>query len=459
MQMHDPLSSTPRDLGERPSALPYFFALTLFLVGNYYLYQGFRDSFTDIRFTEPLYLPAPGAVELVVNRPASFTIWNEVRTVIDGKPLRSSRELPANARFSVLNNENGETIEFSEFGGSKVSMGEQYERRSVGQFDIDSPGSYRVAVEGRFKERMFSIRQSFLATLFRALRIDLAWFALAWIAAPCLYFFTSRARSNYQEPEQISGMNWDGENSNAFSFSEHDPRFESDADSQEHRYGDRGFGRSRTRDSLSAEQSSSSRELETGSAFDYSPHDPRFESESDRREHEELSTPGSLIQRDRKREIFNFGKKKGVNARDAKIQAEAEKLLTQFFGPKKKKGRFKTRDEKPALDTGALAVFCHLCAFGGLFLPMFGNIVPPVLMLSISRGKGEFLEAHAKSSLNFQISSSIVFFVCMLFSVVFIGLLILPFYVLFWFVSVLKAASNAKQGKPAGYRFYIEFVK
>ncbi len=456
MHEQDPFTAGPLDLRERPSALPYLLALTLFLLGNYYLIQGVRESFSDIRFTEPLYLRAPGSVELVVQRPSAFTLWNEVRTVVEGKAYSASIELPSAARISVLSRATGESIEFSEVSSSRVTVGGRYERHSVGSFDIESPGAYRVAVEGNFKERMFSIRQSFFATLYRELRIDFAWFALAWFAAPCLWLFTWKGRSQYQAPQQISGMSWDGENTAAFTSSPHDPRFESAQQREEHR-GSRNFGVSRTRDIPRG----ATQDSEPSGVFDVSAHDPRFESEREKREHQKAK---SFAKRDMQKRLKEKQSERLelstlLATRDEdRLKATGALLESLNLKPSAAR-RFKRSVETHHSNTSAIATLCHLSAFGGFIIPFVGNIVGPLIMLSIARGKGPFAEQHAKSSLNFQITTSIAFFICFLLSAVMIGFFLMPLLSIFWLVSILKATAAAKLGRPAQYAFCFNFVK
>ena len=49
------------------------------------------------------------------------------------------------------------------------------------------------------------------------------------------------------------------------------------------------------------------------------------------------------------------------------------------------------------------AMLCHLLAFAGFFVP-FGNIIGPLIVWKANKANSDFVDAHGKASLNFQIS-------------------------------------------------------
>ncbi len=64
---------------------------------------------------------------------------------------------------------------------------------------------------------------------------------------------------------------------------------------------------------------------------------------------------------------------------------------------------------------------CHLAALAGFLLP-FGNIVGPLIVWLIKRAEMPMVDRHGKESLNFQITVSIAFLICVPLMFVLIGI-------------------------------------
>ena len=67
------------------------------------------------------------------------------------------------------------------------------------------------------------------------------------------------------------------------------------------------------------------------------------------------------------------------------------------------------------------AMACHLSALSGFVIP-FGNIIGPLVVLLMKRGEMPLVERHGKESLNFQITVSIAFLVCIPLMFILIGI-------------------------------------
>ena len=52
-------------------------------------------------------------------------------------------------------------------------------------------------------------------------------------------------------------------------------------------------------------------------------------------------------------------------------------------------------------------MFCHLSALAGFIVPVFGNILGPLLVWQIKKQEFPSVEVHGKAALNFQISVTI----------------------------------------------------
>lgn len=67
------------------------------------------------------------------------------------------------------------------------------------------------------------------------------------------------------------------------------------------------------------------------------------------------------------------------------------------------------------------AMACHLSALSGFVIP-FGNILGPLVVWMMKRGEMPLVERHGKESLNFQITVSIAFLVCIPLMFILIGI-------------------------------------
>ena len=67
------------------------------------------------------------------------------------------------------------------------------------------------------------------------------------------------------------------------------------------------------------------------------------------------------------------------------------------------------------------AMGCHLAALAGFVVP-FGNIVGPLVVWLIKRAEMPMVDRHGKEALNFQITVSIAFLICVPLVFVLIGI-------------------------------------
>jgi uncharacterized Tic20 family protein len=67
-----------------------------------------------------------------------------------------------------------------------------------------------------------------------------------------------------------------------------------------------------------------------------------------------------------------------------------------------------------------LATFIHLSTFSRFIIP-FGNFLGPIILWSVNKDKSEFIDAHGKQAINFQIS-------VLLYAII-IGTISVPFFI------------------------------
>ena len=67
------------------------------------------------------------------------------------------------------------------------------------------------------------------------------------------------------------------------------------------------------------------------------------------------------------------------------------------------------------------AMICHLSALAGFLIP-FGNLLGPLVVWLIKRSEMPLVERHGKEALNFQITVTLAFLVCLPLMFVLIGI-------------------------------------
>ena len=104
-------------------------------------------------------------------------------------------------------------------------------------------------------------------------------------------------------------------------------------------------------------------------------------------------------------------------------------------------------------------MLAHLAAFGGLLLPLIGNVVGPLLVWHSWRARSSFVGEQALESLNFNISVSLAALVCGLLTLVFVGFLLGTALFIAWLALTLIAAIKASEGAQYRYPFALRLVK
>ncbi len=115
----------------------------------------------------------------------------------------------------------------------------------------------------------------------------------------------------------------------------------------------------------------------------------------------------------------------------------------------------------PSKEERTMAMICHLLPFTGFLMPTIPvvNIIAPLVLWLIKKDSMPFLNQQGKEVLNFQITLSIVFFVCLL-----TFWLILPMILAFGvgiaaIVLMIIGAIKANDGVAYRYPFTIRLIK
>jgi uncharacterized Tic20 family protein len=115
-----------------------------------------------------------------------------------------------------------------------------------------------------------------------------------------------------------------------------------------------------------------------------------------------------------------------------------------------------------------LAMFCHLSAIVGgvvlagagvgLFLPI-GNILGPLFIWLWKKDTMPMVNAHGKEALNFQISVSIVMFLCVLTFWLFLPILVAIATGFVALILTIIATIKASNGEPYRYPISLRLIK
>lgn len=106
----------------------------------------------------------PGEAEISVEKPGRYYLWNDFRTVHEGKSYNRPEDIPDGIEIRVQNSK-GEALEF--VGDTSISSSSgSSSKNSIGYVEVQNPGQLRVEVSGGNEDRIFSFSQSGLLKMF-----------------------------------------------------------------------------------------------------------------------------------------------------------------------------------------------------------------------------------------------------------------------------------------------------
>ena len=104
----------------------------------------------------------------------------------------------------------------------------------------------------------------------------------------------------------------------------------------------------------------------------------------------------------------------------------------------------------PSYEARQGAMLCHLAAFLGFVFP-FGNIVGPLILWQMKKHADPFIDDQGKESMNFQITVSIAWMVCIVLAFAVIGFVLMVFLLIA--TVVLTIIGGIKANKGIAYRY------
>lgn len=106
----------------------------------------------------------------------------------------------------------------------------------------------------------------------------------------------------------------------------------------------------------------------------------------------------------------------------------------------------------PTSDEKTMAILSHvLCIFFWLF--------PPLIIYLIKKDESKFVAAHAKESLNFQITVTLAIIVSIILMIVLIGILLLWIVGIASTILIIVATIKASDNKLYRYPFNLRLIK
>lgn len=106
----------------------------------------------------------PGAIEVVVDKPGRYYLWNDFRTVYHGQSFNRSERIPDGLNIQI-GDAQGHPFNFVSDTSISSTNGSSA-KNSIGYVEIEHPGKVTVQVSGNFEERIFSFSKSGLLKMF-----------------------------------------------------------------------------------------------------------------------------------------------------------------------------------------------------------------------------------------------------------------------------------------------------
>lgn len=113
---------------------------------------------------------------------------------------------------------------------------------------------------------------------------------------------------------------------------------------------------------------------------------------------------------------------------------------------------------KPSQEVRQWAMFCHLSALLGIWIP-FGTLIGPLILWQMKRESDPFIDAQGKEALNFQITVAIAATISFFLMLVIIGFFLLGLIAVGGLVLTIIAGVKANDGVPYRYPFTWRVIK
>ena len=106
----------------------------------------------------------PGTIEVALKEPGRYYLWNDFRTVYNGKSYDRPESTPDGIEIRIRD-ASGHQLQFVSDASISMSSGAS-SKKSIGYIEVEHPGEVTVEVKGGSDERIFSFSQSGLLKIF-----------------------------------------------------------------------------------------------------------------------------------------------------------------------------------------------------------------------------------------------------------------------------------------------------
>lgn len=113
---------------------------------------------------------------------------------------------------------------------------------------------------------------------------------------------------------------------------------------------------------------------------------------------------------------------------------------------------------KPSQEVRQWAMFCHLSALLGIWIP-FGTLIGPLILWQMKRESDPFIDAQGKEALNFQITVAIAATISFFLMLLVIGFFLIGLIAIGALVLTIIAGVKANDGVPYRYPFTWRVIK
>jgi uncharacterized Tic20 family protein len=104
------------------------------------------------------------------------------------------------------------------------------------------------------------------------------------------------------------------------------------------------------------------------------------------------------------------------------------------------------------------AMFCHLAAFAGFFVP-FGGVIGPLVIWLSKRDESTWINENGKASLNFQLSMLLYMVLVVPLCLIIIGIPLLIILGTLKIIFIVIASVKASKGEEFRYPLAIPFIQ
>ncbi|MBV9619740.1 MAG: DUF4870 domain-containing protein [Gammaproteobacteria bacterium] len=104
-------------------------------------------------------------------------------------------------------------------------------------------------------------------------------------------------------------------------------------------------------------------------------------------------------------------------------------------------------------------MLAHLAALVGLFIPLIGIVIGPLLVWLLRRDDSPFVAAHAREALNFNLLVLLAAILCVALMLVFVGFILGSALFIAWLVLTLVAAIRASEGHAYHYPVSLRLLR